>query len=179
MNRQSIVILFVGFSIFFACDDMNDKAVLGLPIELSDAVLINLKDGADPNFDSLISINIYDDSSFVSNAENVQRIEISNLYYQINKVTASTESIFETGIIGIGFDENTLIDTLQVLDSLNINEIKGQYHEVEISTDMIPQINSALNNGGSIYIFVEGTTSEPPVRFTLSIIAELIMFVGV
>lgn len=179
MNKKSITAFLLLTVAVFSCDQLDDKAVLGLPFELSESFTVNIQEGEDSVFSQVLTIDPQKDSSVVSNIENFNGIEISELYYKISGVTTAPETIFGLGYIGYGLEENTMLDTLVVLDSLNITDIKGEDYIIPLKLETVEQLNSLLSTGDPFYIFTEGAASETPVKFTLTMWAELILRVGV
>lgn len=179
MNKQSITAFLLIIVTVISCDQLDDKVVLGLPFELSESFTVDILEGEDSVFSQTLAIDPQKDSSVVSNIENFNSIEISELYYKISGVTTAPETIFGSGYIGYGLEENTMLDTLVVLDSLNITDIKGEDYIITLERETAEQLNSLLSTGEPFYIFTEGAASETPVKFTLTVWAELILRVGV
>ncbi|HEY9046134.1 MAG TPA: hypothetical protein VIN08_09570 [Ohtaekwangia sp.] len=157
--------LLASCNLFDKADDVAFNTTLDHDIEASEST-----SGTNVTYQQVITLDATSDSEISRYKDKIKGFEVNKIKYTISSYSGAFATKF-TGKFGFGDESGTSYTVSTTITDLDLQAAytAGTVYELTLPVTEVAKIEAMLRDKKEVKIYVDGTLSQTPVAFTISV----------
>ena len=157
---------------FTSCDLFDKADDISFDTTLEEAIVVNEPATAvSKTYSKYITLDATSDPEINKYKSKISGFKVKKVNYQVTQFTQNSVITISNASISFGDASSSAAEVLGTIPNINIKEAfdNGTVFELTLDQTKINRISSLLKDDKAVKVYVEGTLSQTPVEFEITV----------